>query len=66
MNTLRPRSVLFAILLAVIAGSARPDTMEAGGSDPVGIVKQTAGKLLKKLAAHREEYAANPDMLRQL
>jgi len=53
-------------LAALTSGTVSADSLEARGADPISIVKQTAGSLLKKLAGHREEFAAQPELLRGL
>jgi phospholipid transport system substrate-binding protein len=40
------------------------DTAGAGASDPVGIVRETAGKILQSLDERREAYAQDPALLR--
>jgi phospholipid transport system substrate-binding protein len=40
------------------------DTADAGASDPVGIVRETAGKILQSLDERREAYAQDPALLR--
>jgi phospholipid transport system substrate-binding protein len=40
------------------------DTAGAGASDPVGIVRETAGKILQSLDEQREAYAQDPALLR--
>jgi phospholipid transport system substrate-binding protein len=42
------------------------DTAGAGASDPVGIVRETAGKILQSLDEQREAYAQDPALLRRM
>jgi len=54
------------LTLILTSGALSADSLEAGGSDPVSIVKQTAGLILEKLDGRREEFKAQPELLREI
>ncbi len=57
---------VLAILVTLSSGAVSADALEAGGGDPVSIVKQTAGSVLHKLDDRRVEFEAQPELLREM
>ncbi len=66
MNRFCQTSGVLAIICTLASGAVIADALEAGGNDPVSIVKQTAGSLLKKLEGRRAEFEGHPELLREL
>ena len=64
-RTYRTAGVL-AIMFALSSGALPANSLEAGGGDPVGIVKQTAGSILETLDGRRAEFEAQPELLREV
>lgn len=66
MNRIYQTAGLLAIIFALSPGALPANSLEAGGSDPVGIVKQTAGSILETLDGRRAEFEAQPELLREV
>ena len=57
---------LSALLWMSVTTVIAADYLEAGGDDPVTIVKQAAGTILEKMEARRDEFTAQPELLREV
>ena len=57
---------ILTVIFTLFSGTLSADSLEAGGEDPVSIVKQTAGRILETLDGRREEFAEQPDLLREV
>ena len=57
-------ALLMAMALAPCTVFA--DSIGVSGDDPIDIVKQTAGKMLKTLDSRRAEFEAQPELLREV
>jgi phospholipid transport system substrate-binding protein len=66
MNRFYQKAGVLAILLTLSTSVVVADLLEAGGSDPVSIVKHTAGNVLHKLDERRAEFEAQPELLREM
>lgn len=66
MNRFYQRAGILAIFFTFSTSAVVANSLEAGGSDPVSIVKQTAGSVLHKLDERRAEFEAQPELLRDM
>lgn len=66
MNRFYQKAGVLAILFILSTGAVGADSLESGGSDPVSIVRQTAGSVLHKLDDRRAEFEAQPELLREV
>ena len=65
MKTLTTATALLAlIMLGSLAMAA--DSIQENIEDPVEIVRQAAGKILSDLDQHREQFTAQPELLREV
>lgn len=66
MNRLCQTVGIFTVTLMLSCGVLSADSLAAAGSDPVSIVKQTAGTILETLDGRRAEFEAQPELLREV
>jgi phospholipid transport system substrate-binding protein len=66
MNRLYQTIGISTMILILSCGALSANSLEAGSSDPVGIVKQTAGTILETLDGRRAEFEAQPELLREV
>ena len=57
---------LLAICLLVPGGLTWSNSVAAESSDPVSVLRQTAGSIFKALEERREEFVEQPELLREL
>jgi len=66
MNKIHKAACVLAVIFTLFSGASFANSLAAGGADPVSIVKQTAGRILETLDGRREEFAEQPELLREV